>query len=53
MTLRLPGATSIVEIEGSVDAESVYYNLQGIRVDNPAHGIYIRLQDTKVNKVAL
>lgn len=53
MTLRLPGATSIVEIEGSVNAESVYYNLQGIRVDNPTHGIYIRRQGSKVNKVAL
>lgn len=28
-----------------------YYNLQGIRVDNPANGIYIRRQGSRVEKV--
>lgn len=36
------------------DAPVVYYNLQGVRVDNPAKGgIYIRTQGGKASKVAL
>lgn len=30
-----------------------YYNLQGVRVDNPQPGIYIRRQGSKVSKVLL
>jgi len=33
-------------------SSAVYYNLQGCRVDNPNHGIYIRRQGTRVEKVA-
>ncbi len=41
---------------GAVDSDSpdtpaVYYNLQGIKVDNPAGGIYIRCRGNKVDKV--
>lgn len=32
---------------------AVYYNLNGIRVDNPAKGIYIKRQGSKVSKVIL
>lgn len=39
----LPKATPPVE----------YYNLQGVRVDNPQPGIYIRRQGSKVSKVLL
>ncbi|MDE6801851.1 MAG: hypothetical protein K2J06_03700, partial [Muribaculaceae bacterium] len=28
-----------------------YYNLQGIRVENPANGLYIRKQGSKATKV--
>lgn len=28
-----------------------YYNLQGIRVENPANGVYIRRQGSKISKV--
>lgn len=33
--------------------EVVYYNLQGIRVDNPSAGVYIRVQGKNVNKVVI
>lgn len=33
------------------DAPVVYYNLQGMRVDNPANGIYIMRQGSKATKV--
>ncbi|MDE7426242.1 MAG: starch-binding protein [Muribaculaceae bacterium] len=32
------------------DAEPVYYNLQGIRVDNPSNGLYIVVRGSKVSK---
>lgn len=35
------------------NAPAVYYNLQGVRVDNPTNGIYIQRQGSKVNKVVL
>lgn len=38
----------------TVDAgEVVYYNLQGVRVQNPENGIFIRKQGNKVTKVVL
>ncbi len=33
------------------DAPVEYFNLQGVRVDNPAAGLYIRRQGTSVSKV--
>lgn len=35
------------------DAPVEFYNLQGVRVDNPNPGIYIRRQGSKVSKVLL
>lgn len=43
--------SSIEEIEADEAAGAEYYNLQGIRVDNPGHGIYIRRQGDKTSKV--
>lgn len=40
------------EIE-DVDAPVVYYNLNGVRVENPAQGIYIKKQGNKVSKVVI
>lgn len=46
--------TGIEAIEASAtDAPVVYYNLQGQRVQNPAAGLYIRVQGTDVKKVIL
>ena len=35
------------------ESEPVYYNLQGIRVDNPEKGIFIKKQGQKTTKVIL
>lgn len=40
-------------IEESADAPVEYYNLQGMRVNNPANGIFIRRQGAKTSKVVL
>ena len=42
-----------VAAEADADAPVVYYNLQGVRVENPQQGIFIRRQGTKIEKVAL
>jgi hypothetical protein len=40
-------------VADTTNAPVVYYNLQGQRVANPAQGLYIRVQGSKVEKVAL
>lgn len=39
--------------DADANAPAEYYNLQGIRVENPANGVYIRKQGNKVTKVVL
>ena len=53
--IPIPGLSGVESVspEQSADAPAVYYNLQGARVDNPASGIYIRVQGGKTSKVAL
>ncbi len=41
-----------IEADGA-DVEAVYYNLQGVRVDNPGPGLYICRQGNKMTKVLL
>ena len=39
-------------MDGVEDGEAVYYNMQGVRVANPAAGsLYIRVQGSKAAKV--
>ncbi len=38
-----------IEIENEVPA--TFYNLQGVKVNNPANGIYIKVQGSKASKV--
>lgn len=46
------GTTAIDEIGADgIDAPVEYYNIQGIRVENPEHGLYIKRQGNKVSKV--
>ena len=46
--------TGITDIDAEPEnAPAVYYNLQGVRVDSPASGIYIRIQGGKSSKVIL
>ncbi len=35
------------------NANAIYYNLQGARVDNPSNGVYIRVINNKAEKVVL
>lgn len=44
-------SSGIDEIEAADNAGAVYYNLQGVRVDNPENGLYIRVSGNKVTKV--
>ncbi len=50
-----PVITGIEDIyaPGVNDGTVRYYNLQGIRVDNPEHGIYIRQQGNTTTKVVV
>lgn len=43
--------TLIDNVNAVDDTEVEYYNLQGIRVENPGNGIYIRRQGGKVSKI--
>ncbi len=46
--------TGIITVgEEAANTEAVYYNLQGIRVNNPGAGVYIRLQNGVSTKVVL
>ena len=50
--VTLDGNTTGVEaIENDANAPVEYFNLQGVRVDNPAKGLYIMRQGSKVVKV--
>lgn len=41
----------VSEIETVGEGEAVYYNFQGVRVQNPEKGMYIRVQNGKATKV--
>ena len=43
----------VEEVETDADAPVEYYNLQGIKVENPAGGIFIKKQGNKTTKVVL
>ncbi len=46
-------ALESVETDAALDAPVVYYNLQGQRVSNPAPGLYIVRQGSRVTKLLL
>lgn len=46
-------STGVDSIEADVTGEAVYYNLQGVRIDNPTSGLYIRVRGGKSAKVML
>lgn len=43
--------TEIEEIDDDDQAAAVYYNLQGVKVDNPSNGIFIEVKGKKARKV--
>ncbi len=58
LTLNLDNLTVVGDIANSIDtieeadnATAVYFNLQGVRVENPSNGIFIRKAGNTVSKV--
>ena len=49
-TLVLYSGVECIEAVAEEETPAVYYNLQGVRVANPANGIFIRVQGNKVTK---
>ncbi len=50
----IAGETAVDTIEiDTPDVDPVYYNLQGIRIDNPTSGLYIKVEGKKTSKVIL
>lgn len=50
MTLSVSSAASVIEFV-EVEGEAVYYNLQGVKVVNPEHGIFVKVVNGKAIKV--
>lgn len=44
---------AITAVEAENDAPVEYFNLQGVRVENPVNGLFIRRQGTKVTKIVV
>lgn len=44
------GQTGVENVEVDANVPAVYYNLSGVRVANPANGLYIVVRGTKVTK---
>lgn len=45
------GLSAINGIEADEDVAPVYYNLQGVKVDNPVNGIFVEVRGSKAVKV--
>lgn len=45
------GIEKISANEAAANGSAVYYNLQGVRVDNPTNGVYIKREGSKATKV--
>lgn len=50
-TVTVAMASGVDSIEVENDGEAVYFNLQGVRVDNPENGIFVRVANGKAVKV--
>ena len=51
--LNFPDTSGIDNIMNEADDESAYYNLQGVRVDKPAEGLFIRVRNGQSSKVLI
>ncbi|MBD5290709.1 MAG: starch-binding protein [Bacteroides sp.] len=51
LTMTDSGVVSVVSLLGGDDAVEEYYTLDGLRVDNPQHGIYICRKGAQVSKI--
>lgn len=50
-TVSVTMTSGVDSIEAENDGEAVYFNLQGVRVDNPENGIFVRVANGKAVKV--
>ncbi len=50
LNMEYPSTNAVEGIETDANAPAVYYNLQGVRVENPSQGIYIVKRGNKVTK---
>lgn len=48
-----PSGIDDIEIDECVNDPVVYYNMQGVKVDNPQNGIFIKKQGAKTTKVLM
>lgn len=51
MEITYDSATGIADVEEAAEGVAVYYNLQGVRVNNPERGIFVKVQNGKATKV--
>lgn len=51
--LKLASDPAGIENVAADNQDAVYYNLQGVRVENPTKGLYIKRQGNKATKVVL
>lgn len=51
ITVNYDVSTGVEAIEAINDGEAVYYNLQGVKVNNPERGIFVKVQNGKAVKV--
>lgn len=51
VTFTWDKTTGVDAIEADNNGEAVYFNLQGVRVDNPVNGLFIELKNGKAVKV--
>lgn len=47
------GVETIIDADAATDGTPVFYNLQGVRVENPDHGIFIKVVNGNAQKVVL
>ncbi|MEE0980007.1 MAG: hypothetical protein UH625_11460, partial [Muribaculaceae bacterium] len=48
---KLSGVEDVIDSDNNAPVE--FFNLQGVRVENPENGLYIRRQGNKVSKVII
>ena len=51
MTVTVDMLSGVASVGQEIETEAVYYNLQGVRVDNPANGVFVRVAGGKATKI--
>lgn len=47
------GSNAVTEIMNDIESPIEYYNMQGVRIEKPEHGLYITKQGSKVQKIII